>query len=328
MTSPASAVAENPPATLAPSQKALSAKPAAATDTRIGPGILWMLFATCLFVCQDSIARLLLRSYPAIEIAFWRFFIHLAFAALFLAWHDPRLMLSQKPGLQMLRSSLLLATTLSGMLALKTMPLLDFSAVVWVSPILVAALSRIFLQERSGAGVWVSVSAGLIGVWLIIGVGRLDLSVTVVFPLLAALANALYQIATRFLRSSDSLLTSLFYSALAGTLLCGVFLPFTAILPSFADSGLMLLLGVLGLISHYCLIRAFSAAPANLIAPFGYTALIWATLFSLVVFGEIPSLRTLAGSGLIAIAGLSIFVLRRKISDGRQTCGVKAGNNE
>ncbi|MCL2453199.1 MAG: DMT family transporter [Alphaproteobacteria bacterium] len=284
--------------------------------TRIGTGVLWMLGATFLFVCQDSIARLLLRSYPTTEIAFWRFFIHLGLTAVFLARHNPRLMIAKKLGLQMQRSALLLATTLFGMLALKIMPLVDFSAVVWVSPVLVAALSRVLLQERSGAGLWASVSVGLIGVWMIIGRSGLDLSSTVLFPLLAAFANAFYQIVTRFLHSSDSPYTTLFYSALTGTLFCSGFLPFTAILPSIADGCLMLLLGILGLISHFCLIRAFSAAPANLIAPFGYTALLWANLFSLLIFGEIPSLRTLAGAGLIVCAGLCIFLQGRKVLDG------------
>jgi drug/metabolite transporter (DMT)-like permease len=75
----------------------------------------------------------------------------------------------------------------------------------------------------------------------------------------------------------------------------------------------MFLLGLLGVASHFCLIRAFAAAPANIVAPFGYTALIWAILFSLLIFGEIPSPRTLFGAALIVGAGLFIFLRRRKI---------------
>jgi drug/metabolite transporter (DMT)-like permease len=74
----------------------------------------------------------------------------------------------------------------------------------------------------------------------------------------------------------------------------------------------MLLLGLIGVVSHFCLIRAFAAAPANIIAPFGYTALLWATLFGLVIFGEIPGPRTLFGAGLIVGAGLFIFLHGRK----------------
>ena len=267
-----------------------------------------MLGATCLFVCQDSTARILLKAYPATEIAFVRYFVHLVLVSIFIAWRDPRMMISRRPLLQMLRSSLLLGATLFGMLALKTMHFLDFSAIAWVAPVLVAALSVFVLHEKVIPSVWASVFAGLIGVWVIIGRTDMDFSLSALFPFLAALANALYQIATRLLHRADLPVTTLFYTALAGVLFCGGFLPFAAVAPGLADAGLMLLLGLLGVVSHFCLIRAFAAAPANVIAPFGYTALLWATLFGLLIFGEIPGPRTLLGAGLIAGAGLSVFL--------------------
>jgi drug/metabolite transporter (DMT)-like permease len=266
-----------------------------------------MLAATCLFVCQDSIARILLKAYPAMEIAFARFFVHMVLVSAFIAWRDPRRMISRRPLLQMLRSSFLLGTTLFGIFALKIMPLVDFSAVVWVAPVLVAALSVFILHEKASPSVWASVFAGLMGVWLIVGRTGMDFSLSMLFPFLAALASALYMIATRLLHRADMPVTTLFYTSLAGVLFCGGFLPF-ATAPGLADGGLMLLLGFIGVVSHFCLIRAFAAAPANIIAPFGYTALLWATLFGLVIFAEIPGPRTLFGAGLIAGAGLFVFL--------------------
>jgi drug/metabolite transporter (DMT)-like permease len=307
-----SAAADSQGDPLASSQNAFSGTASAASGGAVGTGILWMLAATCLFVCQDSIARILVRSYPATEIAFARYFVHMVLVTLFLAWRDPRLMISRRPVLQMLRSMLLLGATLFGMLALKIMPLVDFSAIVWIAPVLIAALSVFILHERVSSGIWVSVFVGLIGVWVIIGRTGMVLSLSMLFPFLAALANAFYQITTRLLHGVDSSLTTLFYSALAGVLFCGVFLPFAAT-PNLADGGLMLFLGLFGVASHFCLIRAFAAAPANIVAPFGYTALIWATLFSLLIFREIPSPRSLFGTALIVGAGLFIFLRGRKI---------------
>ncbi|MGH6868511.1 MAG: EamA family transporter, partial [Methylocella sp.] len=120
--------------------------------------------------------------------------------------------------------------------------------------------------------------------------------------------SALYQIATRLLHDADSSLTTLLYTALAGVMFCGGFLPFAAVAPGLADAALMLLLGLLGVVSHFCLIRAFAAAPANIVAPFGYTALLWAALFGLLIFAKIPGPRTLLGAGLIAGAGLIVFL--------------------
>ncbi len=313
MTRTVSAAVDSPSDPIVLAQHAFSGTASAAGGAAIRTGILWMLVATCLFVCQDSTSRILLRSYPATEIAFARYLVHMVLVSLVLAWRDPRLMISRRPILQILRSSFLLGATLFAMLALKVMPLVDFSAIVWVAPVLVAALSVFMLNEKVSPGVWTSVVAGLIGVWVIVGRPGMDFSFSMLFPFLAALANALYQITTRLLHGADSSLTTLFYTALAGVLFCGGFLPFVAVVPNFAGGSLMFFLGLLGVASHFCLIRAFAAAPANIVAPFGYTALLWAILFSLLIFGEIPSLRTLFGAALIVGAGLYIFLRGRKI---------------
>jgi len=313
MTRTVSAAVDSPSDPIVLAQHAFSGTASAAGGAAIRTGILWMLVATCLFVCQDSTSRILLRSYPATEIAFARYLVHMVLVSLVLAWRDPRLMISRRPILQILRSGFLLGATLFAMLALKVMPLVDFSAIVWVAPVLVAALSVFMLNEKVSPGVWTSVVAGLIGVWVIVGRPGMDFSFSMLFPLLAALANALYQITTRLLHGADSSLTTLFYTALAGVLFCGGFLPFVAVAPNFAGGSLMFFLGLLGVASHFCLIRAFAAAPANIVAPFGYTALLWAILFSLLIFGEIPSLRTLFGAALIVGAGLFIFLRGRKI---------------
>jgi drug/metabolite transporter (DMT)-like permease len=313
MTRTVSAAVDSPSDPIVLAQHAFSDTASAAGGTAIRTGILWMLVATCLFVCQDSTSRILLRSYPATEIAFARYLVHMVLVTLVLAWRDPRLMISRRPILQILRSGFLLGATLFAMLALKVMPLVDFSAIVWVAPVLVAALSVFMLNEKVTPGVWTSVVAGLIGVWVIVGRPGMDFSFSMLFPFLAALANALYQITTRLLHGADSSLTTLFYTALAGVLFCGGFLPFVAVEPNFAGGSWMFFLGLLGVASHFCLIRAFAAAPANIVAPFGYTALLWAILFSLLIFGEIPSLRTLFGAALIVGAGLFIFLRGRKI---------------
>jgi drug/metabolite transporter (DMT)-like permease len=313
MTRTVSAAVDSPSDPIVLAQHAFSGTASAARGAAVRTGILWMLVATCLFVCQDSTSRILLRSYPATEIAFARYLVHMVLVTLVLAWRDPRLMISRRPILQILRSGFLLGATLFAMLALKVMPLVDFSAIVWVAPVLVAALSVFMLNEKVSPGVWTSVVAGLIGVWVIVGRPGMDFSFSMLFPFLAALANALYQITTRLLHGADSSLTTLFYTALAGVLFCGGFLPFIAVVPNFAGGSLMFFLGLLGVASHFCLIRAFAAAPANIVAPFGYTALLWAILFSLLIFGEIPSMRTLFGAALIVGAGLFIFLRGRKI---------------
>jgi hypothetical protein len=70
--------------------------------------------------------------------------------------------ISRRPLLQMARSGFLLAATLFVMLALRFMALVDVSAIVWVAPVLVTALSGIFLHERVTPAAWTGVAIGLI----------------------------------------------------------------------------------------------------------------------------------------------------------------------
>lgn len=285
----------------------LPASPTKAPAASNATGVLWMLVSTGLFVCQDSTVKYLLHAYPATEIAWARYFIHFVFMTCLLAQRDPRLMASRRPALQLTRSTLLLAITLLGMLAMRIMPFVDVSAVMSVAPVLVTGLAVFMLGEKAGWRGWLSVLAGMSGVWVILSDAGVEFSFSMAFPFLAALCNALYQITTRILRLADPPVTTLFYSAIAGAVLCSPFLALYGHMPTAPDAALMLLLGALGVASHFCLIRAYAVAPANVLAPFGYTALLWATLFGVVIFAEFPNLHTIVGSALIVTAGLFVF---------------------
>jgi len=165
MTRTVSAAVDSPSDPIVLAQHAFSDTASAAGGTAIRTGILWMLVATCLFVCQDSTSRILLRSYPATEIAFARYLVHMVLVTLVLAWRDPRLMISRRPILQILRSGFLLGATLFAMLALKVMPLVDFSAIVWVALLWAILFSLLIFGEipslRTLFGAALIVGAGL-----------------------------------------------------------------------------------------------------------------------------------------------------------------------
>jgi drug/metabolite transporter (DMT)-like permease len=271
-----------------------------------------MLVTTFLFVCQDSVTRHLLVFYPGIELAFVRFVIHLAAVAALVGLTNPRLMISRRPLVQIARSGFLLAATLLMMAALQIMPFVDATAVVWIAPVLVTALSVVFLGERAGLAGWFAVLAGMAGVWMIVGQDKIELTWAMAIPALAALANALYMIATRMLRGADPAITTLLYTGVMGTIVCTGLLPFVAIVPTVPDAFLMASLGALGTTSHFCMIRAFNAAPANIVAPFGYSSLVWSALLGAVLFAEIPQRNTLIGAGLIVGAGLVVIMHGRR----------------
>lgn len=270
-------------------------------------GIVWMILTTLLFVSQDATMRVLTRNYPVLEVAWARFTVHMLLVAGMVAWHNPQLMRSSRPMLQMVRSMLLLAAMLFSTLSLRSLPFAEVQAIAAAAPVLVTALSVPLLREKVGWRRWAGVFGGLSGTLLIIGPAGGAFHWLVALPLAAALANALYQICTRMLNGGDKPGTTMFYTGLAGALLTTLLLPFNWVTPDVTGAALMLLLGVLGLVSHFCLIRAYTAASAATVAPFGYMTLVWAALFSLTIFGEMLTLFTLAGGTIIVLSGIYIF---------------------
>jgi drug/metabolite transporter (DMT)-like permease len=124
---------------------------------------------------------------------------------------------------------------------------------------------------------------------------------------------AVYQIIVRRVAAVDAPATTVFYSALGCTLVTSMIVPFHWRTPdNWRDIALMLSLGVSGGFGHYCVARAFSYAPANLIAPLNYTQMIGSVVVGYLIFAEVPDFYTWIGSGVIIVAGLLVGWQGRK----------------
>jgi drug/metabolite transporter (DMT)-like permease len=274
-------------------------------------GILWMLLTTLLFVSMDALAKQLLQTYPVSQVVWARYMFHVLLLALYLRRRLPVVMCTGRLGLQLLRSVFLLGATGLFFTALAFIPLAEASAIMFVAPILVTGLSLPLLGEHVGPRRWASVVVGFAGAMIIIRPGGGAMDAAALFALGAASSYALYQITTRLLAHSDRPLTTLAYSALVGALASSMVVPFFWVVPGPAGWLGMVGLGLFGGTGHFALIKAFESAPAATITPFGYAALIWATLYGFVLFDDLPDLGTVVGAAIIAASGLYIFHCER-----------------
>ncbi|MBT5353253.1 MAG: DMT family transporter, partial [Rhodospirillales bacterium] len=182
----------------------------------------------------------------------------------------------------------------------------ESAAMINVTPVLVTVLSALILRETVGIRRWVGVIAGFIGVLIVIRPGFGGFSSAAFFPLAAALSYGLYQIATRHVSHADSPMTSVAYTALVGTVLGSCVVPFFWTMPDALGWVMMLTLGGTGALGHYCMIRAYSAAPVSVAAPFAYAIIIWMAAMGYFVFGNTPGIWTVVGAIVIAASGLYI----------------------
>lgn len=288
----------------------LISRPAKTEGDNVAVGVFWMLVTSFFFVCLDALAKVLVADYPVMQLVCLRFVFHLLFAGLLLGPRLGQVIKSANPGLQLVRSLLLMVTTLLFFLGIRTVPLADASAISFTSPLWVAALSVPLLREAVGPRRWAGVAIGFLGALVIIRPGAGILEAGVVFLLCCAVTNACYQLATRRLRGADAPLTTLFYTALVGAVVTSLAAPFIWVPMTLEAFLLSIGLGLCGCLGHFTLIKAFQSAPAAVIAPFSYANLIWATGFGFILFGDLPDGWTLVGAVVIAASGL--YILHRE----------------
>jgi drug/metabolite transporter (DMT)-like permease len=289
-----------------------------ATDATSVRGILLMLTAGLSFVLMDATAKHLSQTYPVVQVVWARYLFHMLTLPLFfggLRWgsvvRTPRL------GLQLLRSLLLLGSTFFFFLAVKHIPLATATAIGFVGPLLVTALSVPLLGETVGPRRWAAVLLGFTGVLVIIrpGLGGMPggMHWAMALPLLVAVCFALYQISTRILSRTDGWMTTLFYSATVGLVVMTALVPFHWRTPDLEGWAWMALIGLIGGFGHLMMIKAFAAAPASTLAPFTYLQLVWSTAIGLLIFGDFPDGWTLLGAAIIAASGLYILYRERRL---------------
>ena len=269
-------------------------------------GILLMVAAVGMFVLMDTTAKYLSRWYPVPLIVWARYASNLALLLAFLAARgELRLLRTTRPGLQFARGLLLALATLLFFTSLSVLPLADANAIGFAMPLFVAALAVPMLGERLELARLLAILAGLVGALVIVRPGSELFTPYALLPLGMALCNALYQILTRKVAGLEPPLTSLAWGAIVGAVLLSAVAPFVWVEPQAVSHGLLIVvIGILASFGHFLLIKAYDHANATLLAPFTYTALVWAMLLGWLIFGDFPDGWSLAGMGIIVLSGL------------------------
>lgn len=292
-------------------------------------GILWMLLTMSLFVSMDTLVKVLVQDFSQFQVVWARFFFHMCWMLVFLRQKFLSSFVTGSLKLQLLRSALLVVTTSLFFSGLRTTDLSTATAIMFLSPIFVTLLAIPVLGERVGVRRLLGVLIGFIGALIIVQTqsvaGSPEHRESVIqssswipergyiLLICAAASNAMYQILTRQLRLVDNGTTTLVYSAVVGIVVMSAYAPSVWIPPEANQWLLMIIVGFFGCVSHFCLIRAFRNAPASLVVPFSYSALIWAIILGFLVFGTWPDRWTLVGAGLIISSGLYIFYREAKL---------------
>jgi drug/metabolite transporter (DMT)-like permease len=193
-----------------------------------------------------------------------------------------------------------LAVTL---LPLATVFALEFTMPAWVAVLAVPMLGERMTRVRAG-----SVALGFLGVLVIVRPGLASFQPMSLLVLFAALIFALSLIATKSLTNRVSAFTVIFWMnvmqlpmALAWpTTLAATGGPPLFVLRTDADAIVpALVLGVVGLTSHYCLTKAFRAGDATVVVPLDFMRIPLIALVGWMFYAEPLDVFVFAGAGLI-----------------------------
>ncbi|MFI5031091.1 MAG: DMT family transporter [Reyranellales bacterium] len=279
-------------------------------------GILFMCIACALFPVQNAFVKLLTGIYPFQQVVWVRLAVHLVLmCVVFLPRNGLALLRTRSPVQQVICSAGLLGSTLFFFSSAKYVGVTEAIAISFVSPLAVTFLAWPLLGERITFVRLASVVIGFAGVMIVIRPGSSVFQWASLMMLGSAIFYAIYQIFVRRVAAVDSPATTAFYCALGCTLATSFLVPGHWKNPaSWGDLAMMVSLGISGGFGHYCVARAFSYAPANLIAPLNYTQMIGSVAIGYLMFAEIPDVYTWIGSAVIIAAGLLVgWQSRRKI---------------
>jgi drug/metabolite transporter (DMT)-like permease len=297
-----------PSVELSPSAVA-TAKPQMANQSLKAIGLMCLAWIS--FAGIDVSAKYLTTVYamPVPQVVWARFLGQFAAIVLVMGLAAlPGLLASQKPGFQLLRSLLLLGSTLANFIALQYLRIDQTTTISFLTPLSVALLAGPFLGEWVGWRRVIAILVGFSGVLVAVRPGFTEVHPAFLIALMSMGCYALFSLLTRYLSPYDKPEVTLFYSMLAGTFLVAPVAWTVWVAPPDRTALLLLCtIGVWGAIGHYLFIIAHKYAPAAVIAPFVYIALLSHSGAGYVVFGHVPDVWTLSGAAIVIASGLYLI---------------------
>lgn len=301
--------------------------PASQDDWRAtSRSMLGMLVAMMGFVSNDAFMKLILAHLPLGQTMFLRSLFALVFLAFVAKLATPiPLAPAFKSRPALLRSSLEVFGTLLLMSALTRMPLANASAILQAIPLTVTAGAALFMGMAVGWRRWSAIGVGFVGVILVIDPNIEDFNAWSLLCVAAVFMAAGRDLSTRFVTSQITTLSLMTMSL--------VFLGATGLAlglmedwrwPTAFDLWCLVAAASLVMVGHIGVVISMRSGNVAAAAPMRYTAVVWALLIGLVVWGDVPDLQMLVGTAIIVASGIYAYWREQKRKSAASPAGTQA----
>jgi len=263
---------------------------------------LWMIGSILSFSFMAVAGRWLAEGYDTFEIMLYRSLTGIMIVFLFAAFFGTLSDLSPRSApTHVIRNLFHFTGQNLWFYAITVIPLAQVFALEFTSPIWILVLSPILLGERMTRPRIVAAVLGFIGILIVTRPGATPLNAGIVMAAIAAICFALTGLLTKRLTKTESLTSILAYltvtQAVFGLICAG--LDGDIRLPTTESAPLLGLVGLAGLIAHFCLTKALSIAPATVVMPIDFTRLPLIAVVGMLVFGEALDIWVFVGAALI-----------------------------
>ena len=277
-------------------------------------GILFGIFAYLSFSILDATQKTLILYHSVFQLLLVKYFFVLSLSLIESKRKNNLYFYKTKNiKLQIFRSLLSVIESGCFVLSFKYLSLADAHSVGSLAPVIVVALSAIFLKEKVSTKTWIAIFIGFIGVLIILRPTSSIFDPKALLPLIAAFMLGLYQVVTKKVSEHDSNETSLFYTSIIGLLIMSLLASNYWTPISSSSYILFLAIGIFFSLGLYLQIIALSKARASIIQPFHYTLIFWAIIFGYFLYDDVPDFFTIVGAIIITISG--IFVISQSSKD-------------
>lgn len=280
-------------------------------------GILLAMSGFALLSVGDAVVKTMAGQWSPLAVAALRFTMGaIGLSLLLLRAEGPTGFRPAKPWLQVARGACLAGATLMFFSAIFLMPLAEAMALAFISPILVSLFGAVLLGERVRPAVWIASLVALGGVALVLRPNLAELGAVALLPLGSAVFFSLMVVANRASAGQGSSLSMQAFIALGAApllIVAAIVGAHSGIarlevgVPDWSVVARCALVAVTASTAHWLVYRGTMRAGASTIAPTTYVQMLVATFFGWWWFGDVPDPMTIAGAGIIILAGLFLW---------------------
>lgn len=282
-------------------------------------GALFMAAAMAAFTINDMLMKLITQDIPLFQsIALRGAITVVALGLMVITMAHGRFRLPRGDArIVGIRAVAEVAATFTFIAALMRMPLANLSAILQSLPLLVTLSAAVFFGDRIGWRRMTAIAIGFIGVVIIIRPGTTGFDVWSLVGLASVATVVVRDLATRQLSPGIPSVTVAFWTSVLLTLTAGLMsLGEGWIMPQALTLWLIPAAAVGVIAGYLTIIRAMRVGDIGFVAPYRYTALLWAIALGWFVFRDFPDRWTLIGSAIVVATGIFTIWRESKVRAG------------